>query len=63
MGVFWDLMQQSQISAQQEAAESLEGRVAQLEKQLAETRELQRRMLVALEEQFGQDIDGDGRVG
>lgn len=63
MGLFWDLMQQSQISEQQKAAQSVEQRVASLERQLQETQQLQRRLLTVLEEHFGRDIDGDGRVG
>lgn len=63
MGLFWDLMQQSQISEQQKVAESVEQRVAALETRLQETQELQRRLLIVLEEHFGRDIDGDGTVG
>jgi hypothetical protein len=63
MGLFWDLMQQSQISEQRDAAQSVEERVAALETQLKETQELQRRLITVLEEHFGRDIDGDGTVG
>jgi hypothetical protein len=47
MGLFWDLIQHSQISNQRESHESLEERVRYLE---------------TLETHFGRDIDGDGRV-
>ena len=63
MGLFWDLMQQSQISEQENATHSLEERVAALEAQLNETRQLQHRLLEILEEHFNRDLDGDGRVG
>lgn len=62
MGLFWDLMQQSQISEQGSATRSLEERVAALETQLNETRKLQRRLLEVLEQHFDRDLDGDGRV-
>ena len=43
--------------------ESLEERVEALESQLQESRKLQLRRLVILEEHFGRDRDGDGKVG
>ncbi|MHC4600490.1 MAG: hypothetical protein ACYS47_15960 [Planctomycetota bacterium] len=63
MGFFWDLIQQSQISKQQQRAESLEDRVAWLERELDRTNDLLYKLLNVLETRFGQDIDGDGRVG
>ena len=63
MGLFWDLMQQSQISEQTSATQSLEERVAALETQLDETGRLQHRLLEILEQHFNRDIDGDGKVG
>ncbi len=63
MGLFWDLMQQSQISEQRGRADSLEGRVSQLEAELHETRQLVHRLVSVLEKEYGKDIDGDGRVG
>ena len=63
MGLFWDLMQQSQISSQSDRTGSLENRVQQLEMELANTRVLLKQLIVKLEENFGQDFDGDGRVG
>ena len=63
MGLFWDLMQQSQISDQRGRADSLEGRVLQLETELHETRQLVHRLVSVLEKEYGKDIDGDGRVG
>ena len=62
MGLFWDLIQQSQISEQENATNSLAERVAALETQLCETRKLQRRLLEILEEHFNRDLDGDGKV-
>ena len=63
MGLFWDLMQQSQISEQEEQVQSMENRVAALENRLQRTEALQRQLLEVLEKHFGQDIDGDGFVG
>lgn len=63
MGLFWDLIQQSQIGAQSDRADSLEARLAHLEVQLAETRAIVHTLLKRLEEHFGEDIDGDGCIG
>jgi hypothetical protein len=63
MGVFWDLIQQSQISEQRSASQSLEARVAALENGLREVRQVQMRMLEILETHFQQDLDDDGQVG
>lgn len=63
MGLFWDLMQESQISEQIDATQSLEARVAALETQLHETQKLQRRLLAILEKHFNRDLDGDSKVG
>ena len=63
MGLFWDLIQQSQISDQQSSTASLEDRVGRLEAQLHEVQQLQLTLLKTLEKHFGQDIDGDGQVG
>lgn len=63
MGLFWDLLQSSQISDQRQRAESLEERVDYLEKELYNTRVLLHHLIKLLEQRFGHDIDGDGRVG
>ena len=63
MGFLWDLVQHSQIQAQGERTGSLEGRVAALEREVRETRELLAEALKRLESRFGDDLDGDGRVG
>ncbi|RLD10660.1 MAG: hypothetical protein DRI44_05500 [Chlamydiae bacterium] len=63
MGLFWDLVQQSQISEQSERAGSLENRVEQLENELHETRELLHKLVTILENEYGKDIDGDGQIG
>jgi len=63
MGMFWDLIQQSEIEEQKEKAVSLEQRVLYLEKELEKTRLLLVKTLHLLEEQIGKDIDGDGIVG
>lgn len=63
MGIFWDLMQQDEIQKQEKKADSLEDRVAQLEKELENTKELLRKTLIALETHLSKDIDGDGKMG
>jgi hypothetical protein len=63
MGLFWDLIQHSQISDQSRRSESLEARVLDLEKEMHATQQLLRTLLQRLETHFGEDIDRDGRVG
>lgn len=63
MGLFWDLMQQAQISKHRQQAMTLEERVNYLEEELTNTREMLFKTLKVLEEYTGKDIDGDGRIG
>ena len=63
MGLFWDLIQQSQISDQRSHTESLQERISDLESELREVKQIQLRLLQTLEAHFGRDLDGDGRVG
>lgn len=63
MGLFWDLMQQSQLHEHETRAGSLEARVAALEAELAQTRQILSEALRRLESKFGEDLDRDGRVG
>jgi hypothetical protein len=63
MGLFWDLYQQSQISDQEEHAQNLEDRVISLETQLHHTQTILNRLIGILEEKYGHDIDGDGKIG
>ena len=63
MGIFWDLLQQDELEKQQKQADSVEDRVGILEEELAQTKVLLRKTLVALEEYLGKDIDGDGKTG
>jgi hypothetical protein len=63
MGIFWDLIQQDELQKQEDKANSLEDRVEQLEQELAATRTLLKKTLVALETHLTQDIDGDGKMG
>ena len=63
MGLFWDLIQQSQISEQKERASTLEDRVAHLEGELRRTQELLHALVQRLEEAIGEDIDRDGKIG
>lgn len=63
MGLFWDLIQQSQLEDQKNKAATLEQRVADLEHQLDKMQDLLLRTLRLLEERSGQDIDNDGQIG
>jgi hypothetical protein len=63
MGIFWDLIQQDELQKQEDKANSLEERVELLEKDLAATRTLLKKTLVALETHLVKDIDGDGKMG
>ena len=63
MGFLMDLMQQSQIEHQSERAGTLEARVAQLESELQQMRQVLHEALRRMERRFGEDLDGDRRVG
>jgi len=63
MGLFWDLIQQSELDEQKGKADSLEERVAELETELSSTKALLLKTLRILEERSGQDIDDDGEIG
>lgn len=63
MGLFWDLVQQSEIEEQKGKAESLEERVNILEKELQKTKDLLLKTLKVLEERSGTDINEDGEIG
>lgn len=63
MGIFWELLQQSEIQKQQDKSESLEERISDLEKELNQTKIVLQKTLVALENYLQKDIDGDGKTG
>lgn len=63
MGLFWDLVQQSQIQDQKDRSSDLEQRVADLEYELNITKKLLIKTLKTLETVVGRDIDGDGKLG
>lgn len=63
MGLFWDLIQQGQISSQSSRADSLESRLATLERELNHTQQLLNTLLQRLEDHCGEDINRDGRIG
>lgn len=63
MGLFFDLMQQSQINTARRQTSSLEERVSALEAELNQTRALLHEVIQRLEKAIGQDLDHDGRVG
>ncbi len=62
MGVFWDLLQEGQISEQSERAQTLEGRVALLEAQIRGLTKLVRTVIERLEQHLHVDLDDDGKV-
>ncbi len=49
MGLFWDLIQQSQISEQRDTSATLDARVERLERDLHHTNEVLHRLVVVLE--------------
>ena len=63
MGFLWDLVQQSQIEKQSERAGTLEARVAQLESELHQVHQTLHEALRRMEQRFGEDLDGDQRIG
>lgn len=63
MGFIWDIIQQSQIGEAADRTASLEERVADLEEQLRATNRAVVTLVKALEARFGEDLNGDGRVG
>lgn len=63
MGLFWDLIQQSQLEEQKGKAASLEERIEVLEDELGKTKALLLTTLKILEERSGQDINNDGQIG
>lgn len=63
MGLFWDLIQQGQISSQRERTESVESRVARLECELQELKRSHLDLLMRLERALGHDINGNGNIG
>jgi hypothetical protein len=63
MGLFWDLIQQSQINTQQGRTDSIETRVLNLETELRRTQETLHSLIQLMEKHFGQDLDRDGNIG
>ena len=63
MGLFWDLIQQSELEEQKGKAESLEERIVQLEAELEKTKALLLKTLKVLEQRSGTDINNDGVIG
>ena len=62
MGLFWDLYQQSQISDHAQRADSLQGRVHEVEREVARLSSLLHQVIGRLEQHVGVDLDNDGRV-
>jgi len=63
MGLFWDLIQQGQISSQRERSATIEQRLTFLENDVQKTRQLLNTLIERLEKHVGADLDNDGRVG
>ncbi len=63
MGLFWDLIQQNAINEQRDATSTLDQRVARLELELKQTRELLQVVITRLEDNLRTDLDRDGKMG
>ncbi|MEQ2009185.1 MAG: hypothetical protein ABMA26_20575 [Limisphaerales bacterium] len=68
--MLWDLLQQYQIANRQSEGEALakrthtlDGRVHQLELEINATRAQLKQLTEILENRFGEDLNGDGKVG
>jgi hypothetical protein len=62
MGFLWDLFQQTQIERHIDRADSVEDRVAALEREVERLSDLVRDLIGRLETKFAADIDDDGRI-
>ena len=62
MGLLWDLMQSSDISAAHDKSAALDHRVARLEADVEKLSRLVGELIIRLERRLGDDLDGDGRV-
>lgn len=63
MGLFWDLLQQSQIERQSDRTEDLSDRISNVETGLRETRKLLREVITRLEKHVQADLNEDGQIG
>lgn len=63
MGLFWDLIQQNQISKQAQQAQTLEARMAMLEQQVSDMRRTLYTVIERLEQNLHVDLDQDGKIG
>jgi Tfp pilus assembly protein PilN len=63
MGFLLDLVQHSEIEEQSRRAGTLEARVAQLESELHQVRQTLHEALRRMEQRFGEDLNGDQRIG
>ncbi len=63
MGLFWDLIQQGQISEQEERASGLEAQVDHLDRRMNKMEQLFQEVLQRLEKALGEDLDRDGKIG
>jgi hypothetical protein len=68
--MLWDIIQQVQLGNRRAESEmlesralSLEQRVIRMEEELLRTRDQLKRLTDLLEQRFGEDLNGDGRVG
>jgi hypothetical protein len=63
MGLFWDLLQQSQISRHADRAATVEQRLEQAEAEIERLSGIVHELVARLETQLGADLDRNGRVG
>ncbi len=61
--MLWNIIQHEQIRAQNKSADSLEKRVQNLEEELFKTRKSLHKLTMILEKKFGEDLDGDNKIG
>jgi hypothetical protein len=63
MGLLWEMAQQGQQRRTAATAASLDQRIAELEDRLEAQTRLLSMLVQKLEQRFGEDLDGDRRIG
>ncbi len=63
MAVFWNFLQDHRYFKERKRSEHLESRVNALEKEIADQRDLMKKLLHKLEVHLGDDVNGDGQIG
>lgn len=63
MGLFWDLLQQTQIADHADRTAGVEQRLARAEAEIERLNSLVHALVARLETHVRADLDGDGRIG